>query len=432
MTGACCLAVKICPICNTHNSAEFAHCSNCGAGLARVLPWQEGVGSYPPQQGEMADLAESRLRWRGGSCLTLVILALAGLVCVGVLWQLVDRVGIGALSLPAPTAPAPAIPSPAPTASPVPTLFLPTVTATPSPRPTPTDTPTRAPCLQEVSSGDSLIGLVARCGHQDLDVIEEVLAMNDLGAPEHIQAGRQLLIPWPTETPAPGAPVIQGPAADEAASPGAAQAQPARQPASDAPALATPTLQAGVMWHTVSAGETIVGLAWRYGTDLKVLSELNPEVAFSQCDFGQASGGPSCVVTVYEHQRLRVPAPTPTATLSPTPSGIASPTPTAVINLPVLYSPPDNRNFNHGELVTLRWVAAGALAEGEIWRVIVENLGSGEVYTDTTGRLSHVLPVGWKDTRPGWHGYRWRVQLLRPDGDTSESGARRFLWETGS
>lgn len=426
------MAVKICPICNTHNSAEFASCSNCGADLERVLPWQEGVGSYLPQQSEIADLAESRLRWRGGTCLTLVILVLAALTCVGVLWQVAGRIGMNPGPVPAPTELALSVPSPVATDTPVPTLYLPTVTATPTMPPTPTDTPERAPCRQPVRSGDSLIGLVARCGHRDLDVIELVLEMNDLAAPERIQVGQQLLIPWPTETPPPGAQRNSPPAGNDAAVADVAEVPPAREPSLGDPARATPTLQAGVMWHRVSAGETIVGIAFRYGTDLKVLSELNPEVAFSQCDFGQASGGPSCVVTVYEYQQLRVPAPTPTATLSPTPSGIASATPTPVVNVPVAYSPPDNRNFSSGELVTLRWVSAGSLAEGELWRVIVENLGSGEVYTDTTTRLSHVLPVGWKDPRPGWHGYRWRIQLLRPDGDNPESGARRFVWETGS
>ena len=225
----------------------------------------------------------------------------------------------------------------------LPTRYLPTVTATPWPSPTASYTPTRTPCVQPVRSGDSLIALVARCGHRDLDVIALVLELNNLASAGLLQVGQSLDIPWPTTTAAPGVTAAR-PAATDAGRDTvvSADAAPATR-FSGAPALATPTLQAGVQWHRVSAGETIVGVAWRYGTDLKVLSELNPEVTFSQCDFGQASGGPSCVVTVYENQRLRVPAPTPTPTMSPTPSGIASATPTPVINAPAAYSPPDNR-----------------------------------------------------------------------------------------
>ena len=173
-----------------------------------------------------------------------------------------------------------------------------------------------------------------------------------------------------------------------------------------------------------------MALPFRYGTDLKVLSELNPEVTFSQCDFGQASGGPSCVVMVFERQNLRVPAPTLTATLSPTPSGIATATPTSIVNAPAAYSPPDSHNFASDELVTLRWVASGTLAAGETWRVIVESLSSGKDYSESTTRLSLVIPDAWKETATGWHGYRWRVQLVRESGVPIETAVRSFLWET--
>ena len=395
------------------------------------MPWQEGVGNYGPERNDIADLAESRLRWRSGTCLTLIALALAATLCAGVLLQLAIWLLAGSNIAVAPTAAFQMPPTSAPTPSPVPTLYLPTVTRTPVPPPTETATPTRAPCLQEVRSGDTLIAVVTRCGHRDLNVLERVLEDNDLASAELLQAGQRLVIPWPTETPGAivaAAALGQG---ENAANPGDESPVSAARPFSAVSNRSEPTLQPGVMWHQVSSGETIVGIAFRFGTDLKVLSELNPEVTFSQCDFGQASGGPSCVVTIYDGQQLRVPAPTPTPTQSPTPSGLPSATPTTTVNVPVAFSPPDNRNFNGDELVTLRWVASGTLSPGETWRVVVESLSSGRTYIETTTSLNHILPATWKETQPGWHGYRWRVQLLRNDGDVLESDARQFLWETG-
>ncbi len=396
------------------------------------MPWQEGVGNYGPETNDLADLAESRLRWRSGTCLTLLALALAATLCTGVLLQLAIWLLAGSNIALAPTAAVQLPPTSVATDTPVPTLYLPTVTRTPVPPPTATETPTRAPCLQKVRSGDSLIALVTRCGHRDLDVLVQVLEDNNLASAELLQAGQELVIPWPTEIAAANVPESLPGRQDNAANAGDENSVSVARPISGGSGRPDPTLQPGVMWHQVRGGETIVGIAFRFGTDLKVLSELNPEVTFSQCDFGQASGGPSCVVTIYDGQQLRVPAPTPTPTQSPTPSGLPSATPTTTVNVPVAFSPPDNRNYNADELVTLRWVASGSLSAGETWRVVVESLSSGRTYTEATTSLNLVLPAEWKETQPGWHGYRWRIQLIQGegDGDILESDTRQFLWET--
>ena len=328
------------------------------------MPWQEGVGNFGPETNDLADLAESRLRWRSGTCLTLMALALAAALCAGVLLQLAIWLLAGSNIAVAPTATDQMPVTLVPTDTPVPTLYLPTVTKTPVPPPTETPTPTRAPCLQEVRSGDSLIAVVTRCGHRDLDVLEKVLEDNDLASAELLQAGQQLVIPWPTATGAAIASDSVARQGDAAGNPGGVDPELADRRIAGAAGRPEPTLQPGVMWHQVRSGETIVGIAFRFGTDLKVLSELNPEVTFSQCDFGQASGGPSCVVTIYDGQQLRVPAPTPTPTRSPTPSGLPGATPTTTVNVPVAFSPPDNRNFNGDELVTLRWIASGVSGSG--------------------------------------------------------------------
>ena len=194
------MAIKICPICNVQCAAASAQCPNCGAALARVSSWQEGPESFAPEQTGLTDLAESRLRWRCGTCATFLVLALAALICAGIGLQLVSWLGTYSAAAPAPTGQAVSSPTVAATNTLLPTLYLPTVTITPRPSPTSTYTPTRPPCLQQVKSGDSLIALVSRCGHRDLEVIELVLERNDLASAELIQVGQQLAIPWPTST----------------------------------------------------------------------------------------------------------------------------------------------------------------------------------------------------------------------------------------
>ena len=40
----------------------------------------------------------------------------------------------------------------------------------------------------------------------------------------------------------------------------------------------------------------MIVLALKYDSDAKQLSELNPEIPFSLCEFGLKFGGPECIV----------------------------------------------------------------------------------------------------------------------------------------
>ena len=77
-------------------------------------------------------------------------------------------------------------------------------------------------------------------------------------------------------------------------------------------------------------------IALQHDTTVKTLSDLNPEIDFSLCDFSSDYGGPECTVQLRYDQRIRVPAPTPTMTPIPTASGSETPTPspTATFNAP--------------------------------------------------------------------------------------------------
>jgi hypothetical protein len=286
--------------------------------------------------------------------------------------------------------------------------------------------------MQEVLAGDSLIALVTRCGHRDLDVIAEVLEMNNLSAPEVIQVGQTLAIPWPTPTLDPNlmpTATVEGEAD--------AGAMIAFVPDSEGELVYIPptaTLQPGVTWHRVVKDENIIVIAVQYGADIKILSELNPEISFSQCDFGEFAGGPSCVVNLIEGQQIRVPAPTPTPTLSPTSSGSETPTPSPspTFNAPSAISPGDRALFRREELVTLRWVASGTLAEGQVYRVEVQDMTTKTDYFADTTELFLIVPVAWQGQDSRRHEYVWTVSVIdsdQPDDPYFVTTPRVFVWE---
>lgn len=443
---------KVCPICGTTAHPQATKCLECGAslqGVAAVESYEDAgpkvAAPYDFHYGE-TDLIESGLKWKGatyvlGSVLALAVLACVGLGFIGVarFAALFDVPGSNAAPLTATSAATLANASDFATNTPQPTRMLATVTAdapptrTPTPSPAPTETP--GPCMQEVRAGDSLIGIVSRCGHRDMDVIDTVLEMNGLSAPEVIQVGQTLEIPWPTATVDPEAqPTETSENAEEAGTNPLVAFLPDDEDEIVIAALPTATLQPGVTWHQVVSGETIIHVASQYGANVKILSELNPEVMFSQCDFGQFGGGPSCLVNLYEGQRLRVPAPTPTPTLSPTPSGseTATPSPTPTYNAPSALSPGDRALFQREELITLRWVASGTLAEGQVYRVTVKDVTANKTHAGDTTELFFIVPEAWQGQDNRRHEYEWTVSVIdsrNPDNPHFSTRPRTFVWE---
>jgi hypothetical protein len=329
------------------------------------------------------------------------------------------------------------------TNTPRPTIMLATVTPAP---PTPTATETPGPCIQHVAAGSDLISLAWACGHRSLDVIPLILELNDLDAPEQVLAGQDIIIPWPTATSDPNA--APPPAGDSGELAPQETVEVASADADDsgfsaltgggatrAPTLRpTETLFPGVMWHTVAPNQTMLEIIYIYNTSAEALSSLNREIAFSQCDYGFVSGGESCTVMLYAGQQIRVPAPTPTTTLSPTLSGSETPTPTLTptFNAPSLLVPPDRALFQRGDLITLRWVGTGSLGSGEVYRVEVEDVTAGRMHTGDTDALYYVVPIAWQGTDGRRHEYRWRVSVIRldtPDTPIFTTDSRLFAWE---
>ncbi len=437
---------KRCPICETPNHRNASVCSTCGATLtnvqitARSDQAESLPADYTYHYGE-TDLSERNLRWRGATYFLSGLMILGALFCVGAVAlagaNLFNSLAQpGALSSPAPAT----SPLPITTNTPRPTLAWATVTPappTPLPTATATFTPTEGPCIQQVLPNDDLYAIVARCGHRHYDVILSLVAeLNNLEDPSRILPGEFIEVPWPTSTLDPNAAPTGESSAENTGDTEtvalASSIQPVRVPGGG-PAP-TETLLPGVMWHTIQSGEDILLVAYLYGANLKILSELNPEVTFSQCDFGSGSGGPNCTVQLYIGQRLRVPAPTPTPTLSPTPSGSETPTPTATptFNAPSPLSPSDRAFFRYDELITLRWVTSGSLAANQVYLVRVEDQVTKAAYTATTRELYFIVPEAWHNQDAARHDFVWTVSVVdndRPDAPYFTTEPRLFTWQ---
>jgi hypothetical protein len=439
---------KICPTCNTPNHRNALICSACGANISGVIGGSRDTQPRRLQLSERsfgdADLLEGNLRWRGSAYFVGGLAVLVLVACIGI----VAVVGVRFFNTLAPND----ILQDGRTMTPSnngivlatntarPTLGLATVTLGP-PTPTytevPTITPTQGPCVQEVLAGDTMIQLFIRCGHRDYlpEVVQSVVDENNLADANSIQVGQSIQIPWPTPTLDPNATAT--PIPTESANVGSPVAVAAAGGAiileGGTRIFPTETLPPGITWHTVSPDENILVIAVSYNTSLRLLSDLNPQIQFSQCDFGSPTGGDTCVVLLRPGEQVRVPAPTLAPTLSPTPSGSETPTPTATptFNVPTIVSPSDRAFFRLDDLITLRWIGTGALGNAEAYRVTVTNLMSGEVFTGETQELFFILPEEWRgsDLR---NDYTWRVAVVRTDqADVVifETDSRQFTWQ---
>ena len=302
-----------------------------------------------------------------------------------------------------------------------------TLTATAMPTIPPTETLTPAPCARQVATGDSLISIIAGCGHRSLALLPTVMALNGIVDETRIQIGQRIVVPLPTPTINPNAtaaPVDEAASADDGG-----LALLSFDPF--APTI-EPTLLPGLMWHTVAADENMILIALQYESDAKQLSELNPEVEFALCEFGMRFGGGECLVNLSQGQRIRVPAPTATPTLAPTSSGreTSTPTATATVNAPHAYSPIDETIFTARDQITLRWVATGSLRPDQVYEVVVES-ESGDRFNAETRDLFYILPPQWQAADSQLRAYNWHVTIV--NGATGERSSatetRRFFWQ---
>ena len=431
---------KICPICGSANHANALVCTTCGTDLSSVeIATRQNNGNtnieYDFRQGE-TDLLEDSIGRTGNVYLVIIVTVILTLVFVTLGLALTTDIFSGIeteepLELLESASPRPTMNAPTVTLGP-PTA---TYTYTPQPTFTPSLTPTQGPCVITLPQGQTMIWALGQCGHRSLDVMPTVLALNNLADASSVRSGQEISIPRPTPTVDPNALPTETPQANddaslsdsEVASLGLDESIEAFQP------TVTPTLPAGVMWHEIQQGQNIISVAVIYNTDVQTLSQLNRQIDFARCDFGEPFGGQDCIVQLFQGQLLRVPAPTPTPTLSPTPdpNATATPTATATVNIPSAFSPADREFFYNDELVTLRWVATATLSSGEVYRVAVTDLTTGEMYTSLTDDIFFTLPTDWQGIG-GRHEFEWSVGIVSedvPDNVRHETETLIFVWQ---
>ncbi|MGQ9850568.1 MAG: LysM peptidoglycan-binding domain-containing protein [Aggregatilineaceae bacterium] len=446
-----------CPICGAIEPLSEQTCRQCGARLTGepLPPSSASMGSglprtapplaLDPSRGDddlyLSDLSKRMWRLLLVGLLAFVLLLVSGALILASRWP--GSTGSAATSPTAPPTATPRALAPAVTATPTQNIMMSLPTVTPMP-PTATPTPTVTPCYQTAGQGDTVLGMAYRCGHRDMAVVDLILEINNMKSPQELQLGQTLEIPWPTPTPVPGQ---ETPAVEADAEIG--EDVPDLTPTLRLNQFGTPdtlaryeniepTLRPGHAWHIVTEGETILSIAYDYDTTIEVLSQINPEIPFLQCDYGDPTGGPNCVVLLSIGQRVRVPVPLPSPTPTFTPAGTLTPTPSATptINAPYPLSPDDGARFAADQLVTLRWGSTGTLAKQERYIVHVRDLQTGQEYMAPVAELSYVLPGGWQPADGNRHAFEWWVAVGTLDAQgavTAERYAttpRRFTWES--
>jgi LysM repeat protein len=277
--------------------------------------------------------------------------------------------------------------------------------------------------MQKAGKGDTVYGMAARCGHKHLSIVDVIVELNGLKSANSLMEGQTLEIPWPTPTDD-----GQGNAAtSDSGTPGDT-------------ANVEPTLPPNVTWYTVKKGDTAIAVAYKFGTTMSALRDLNPEIQFLQCDFGMPMGGKDCTLRpqLGEGQRVRVPAPAASPTVSATPNGseTPTPTPTATFNAPYSDSPGNNMLYEAGALPALRWVASGQLDPKQVYLVTVTDKITNVVYHGTTRDLAFQVPAEWQPTDGKRHLFEWSVAVASKDEHGTpipsalSTETRTFSWES--
>lgn len=125
---------------------------------------------------------------------------------------------------------------------------------------------------------------------------------------------------------------------------------------------ATPLSLPVTITHKVQPGETLSGIAERYGIPVERIMEAN---------------GIQDPSLIREGQELVIPlgTPTPVPTFTPTPGPTATPLPP--YGAPILLSPPNGTIFEADETIVLSWASVGILAEEE-WYVVRVRMVQGD------------------------------------------------------
>lgn len=277
------------------------------------------VSSYRVVRGDSLSGIASRFGTTTRNLMSINGITNANLIRIGQVIRLSAQAG----------APAPTTPTPAPSTS---------VPAAPAPA-----APSASPTTYTVVAGDSLIGIASRFG----TTTRNLMTLNGITDANRIRIGQVLKIvasapaaPVPS-TPAPSTPAPETPAPS----------------ATETPAPSTPPPSAsGTTSYTVAAGNTLSGIAARFGTTTRNLMSLNGITDANRIRIGQVltvAGSAAAAAAPAAPATTSVPSTTYTVVARDTLIGIASRFGTTTRNLMALNGITDANLLRIGQVLRL-------------------------------------------------------------------------------
>ena len=360
---------RACPQCGTRVAQKATTCFFCGAALSEMprrrfsVPWAD-----------------------------LLLFAVIGAV-VAFWWlrppaipevpQLAQTARQATLQAPQDTVPTPdalAMEDRAPATAP------PSPTSVPSATPQPTPTLLAAPIRHKVVKGDTVAAIAKKYNA----VAKDVIQANGLSADDKLSIGKELIIPVAGPMGGPG---------------------PTTTPSKD------------TLVYTVQSGDTISGIAQRFGSQIDWILQANKMKGTEFLRIGQPLTVPRMPAT---------PIPTPTAEVIPV---TPSPTPVPGLRSPALLTPADGAVLTGQDSVLLNWTSVGILKPDQWYMVTLKkNESATPAVTWWTKGTTWRLGPEYRGTTQAGVDYTWRVQVragsAEEPGDAASPASveRRFTW----
>jgi LysM repeat protein len=349
---------RLCPQCGASISSRAKTCVYCRADLVAIAKAEEAQAKAIARE-QHVEAAQRPTR-----IIVFIFTAIVIVVFVAIIVQSTRQSAIAALT-------------PTVTRTPTRSVILPT--ATPRASATPTGTPTPVPPLEYAVKNGDTPGRIALLYDVSLQAL---MAFNGKAEDDVIVVGEVLKIPPPTPQPTGTA-----------------------EPAPGAPTPAT----ANEVVYTVTAGDTLSGIAQKFGVPMSRIQDRNNLQNIQSLQVGD-----QLVIPV---------APTPTFTPGPGASSAAATTPTPIVQYaPVKLLTPLDREIFIGDSkpILLQWLSSGILQPGELYVVEVERPGAKTTSFRTRATSYHLSTDQYPAAGDANRLFKWRVMIARQAGTGSD------------